>query len=216
MNTMKKSSVIAALIGGFLGLTAMAMPAGAAALERGTQSEHVLDLQLRLSTLGYFQAGATGYYGSITYEAVKKFQKQSGLPVSGTADSKTLSLLKQSAAPKQNVLEQLARLIHAEARGESLQGQIAVGAVVLNRVQSNAFPDSITEVIFQPGQFSAILDGQYNLTPGPSAYQAARAALNGSDPTNGALFYYNPKIATSAWSKSRPIKVRIDQHVFTL
>lgn len=212
---MKKVSLLVTLIACTLGLTAMAMPADAAALEKGSKSEHVLDLQLRLNTLGYFQAGETGYYGSITYEAVKEFQKQFGLPANGKADPKTLSLLEQSAAPKQNVLEQLARVIHAEARGESFQGQIAVGAVVLNRVQSNSFPDSITEVIFQPGQFTAIQDGQYNLAPGSSAFQAAKAALNGSDPTNGALFYYNPKIATSSWSKSRPMKVRIDQHVFT-
>ncbi|MBP1155790.1 MULTISPECIES: cell wall hydrolase [unclassified Paenibacillus] len=212
---MKKGSVLVTLIACTLGLTAMAMPVGAAALEKGTKSEHVLDLQLRLSTLGHFQAGATGYYGSITHNAVKKFQKQKGLLANGKADPKTLSLLKKSADPKQNVLEQLARVIHAEARGESFQGQVAVGAVVLNRVQSNEFPDSITKVIFQPRQFSAIQDGQYNLTPGSSAYRAAKAALNGSDPTDGALYYYNPKIATSSWSKSRPMKVRIDQHVFT-
>lgn len=101
----------------------------------------------------------------------------------------------------------MARMIYSEARGESYQG--------LNRVQSNQFPDSITCVLFQPGQFSSVPDGQYWLTPDQTAYQAVRAALNGADPTGGALFYYNPKVATSSWSKSRPQIVTIGNHVFT-
>ncbi|TMV49467.1 cell wall hydrolase [Paenibacillus mesophilus] len=208
---MKKGSVLVIA----LGMIILSTQAGAISLEQGSRSEHVLDLQQRLSSLGYFKAGITGYYGSVTNTAVKKFQTKAGLPASGQADAHTLSALNEASAPDQTVLEQMARMIHAEARGESFLGQVAVGAVILNRVQSDAFPDSITEVIFQPGQFSAIRDGQFNLTPSPTAYEAAKAALNGSDPTNGALYYYNPKIATSSWSKKRPIKARIDRHVFT-
>ncbi len=214
---MKKGSVLIMLLICSFGLTATSNSAHALTLEKGSKSEHVLDLQQRLSTLGLFKVGITGYYGSVTYNAVKKFQKNSGLPVNGKADSNTIALLQQSAAPdpKNDELEQMARIIHSEARGESFQGQVAIGAVVLNRVQSGKFPDSISEVIFQPGQFSAVKDGQYYLTPNQSAYEAAKAALNGSDPTNGALYYYNPKIATSSWSKKRPMMITIDRHVFT-
>lgn len=212
---MKKGSVLVTILACTLGLSTIAQSASAFSLNKGSKSEHVLDLQQRLSSLGIFKSGATGYYGSVTMNAVKKFQRQAGLPADGEADSKTISVLNQTVAPDPTVLEQMARVIHSEARGESYKGQVAIGAVILNRVQSDAFPDSITEVIFQPGQFSSLRDGQYNLTPGPSAFQAAKAALNGADPTDGALYYYNPKIATSTWSKKRPAKIQIDQHIFT-
>ncbi|MDD9268352.1 cell wall hydrolase [Paenibacillus sp. GCM10023248] len=198
-----------------LGVMGMAVPVSAQSLEQGTQSDQVLDLQERLSALGYFRTGITGFYGNQTKLAVRKFQAGYGLTVDGEADSATLAALKKSVAPKQSVLDEMARIIHAEARGESFLGQVAVGAVVLNRVQSEQFPDSILEVIHQPGQFSAIDDGQFNLKPNSSAYNAAKAALNGSDPTAGALYYYNPAIAKASWSLKRPAKVTIGHHVFT-
>lgn len=198
-----------------LGVMGMAAPVGAQSLEQGTQSDQVLDLQERLSALGYLKAGITGYYGTQTKNAVKKFQANYGLSADGEADSATLTKLKNTISPKQSVLDELARIIHSEARGESYLGQVAVGAVVLNRVQSEQFPDSITEVIHQPGQFSAVADGQFNLKPNLSAYRAAKAALNGSDPTAGALYYYNPEIAKAAWSKKRLAKLTIGNHVFT-
>ncbi len=111
-------------------------------------------------------------------------------------------------------LEILARIIHAEARGESFEGQVAVGAVVLNRVQHPDFPKSIREVVYQPGQFTAVEDRQINLKPDDKAYQAAEAALEGQDPSNGAIFYYNPKIATDRWIKSRNIIRSIGNHKF--
>jgi N-acetylmuramoyl-L-alanine amidase len=157
----------------------------------------------------------TGYYGSVTEESVRKFQKDNKLPVDGEADKETVAKLKQKAKPKQSTLEQLARIIYSEARGESFEGQVAVGSVVLNRVHSSAFPDSISEVIFQPGQFTAIDDGQYWLTPNKSAYAAAQEALKGTDKTKGALFYYNPELATSSWSKARAKIKKIGNHVFT-
>jgi N-acetylmuramoyl-L-alanine amidase len=212
---MKKIPALLFLCTFALGLMGAAYPANAESLKKGTQSEDVVALQQRLSTLGYFNVGITGYYGSITSKSVKKFQEAYGLPADGEADPSTLKKLEQKVAPNQTVMEQMARIIHSEARGETFQGQVAVGAVVLNRVQSDHFPDSIKEVIFQPGQFSAVLDGQYKLTPDSSAYQAAKAALNGMDPTNGALFYYNPEIATSTWSQKRPAIKTIGNHIYT-
>ncbi|WP_435874013.1 cell wall hydrolase [Paenibacillus vandeheii] len=194
----------------------MAAPsAGAQKLEQGVRGEHVLQLQEQLSELGYFKAGMTGYYGSITKGAVRKFQQAQGLSADGIAGPATLNRLNKKAAAQGNTLRQLAKLIHGEARGESFEGQVAVGAVVLNRVHSNAFPSSIPKVIFQKGQFTAIDDGQFNTKPTQTSYQAARKALNGTDPTHGALYYYNPKIATSLWSKSRPTLLTIGQHDFT-
>jgi N-acetylmuramoyl-L-alanine amidase len=187
----------------------------AAPMKTGSQSEHVLDLQDRLSALGYLKEGATGYYGSVTEQSVRNFQKDYKLPVNGVADEATVSKLNNKAKPKQSTLDQLARIIYSEARGESFEGQVAVGSVVMNRVQSPDFPDSISEVIFQSGQFTALDDGQYWLTPNQTAYRAARAALNGTDTTKGALFYYNPAIATSTWSKARPKISKIGNHVFT-
>ncbi|NHN31871.1 cell wall hydrolase [Paenibacillus sp. S3N08] len=212
-------------------------------MNTGSQSEHVQDLQERLATLGYFKVGVTGYYGSVTEESIRKFQKDNKLPVDGEADEDTIAKLMQKTKPKQaakpqedtkssanskpktnskpstkntqSTLEQLARIIYSEARGESFEGQVAVGSVVMNRVQSSEFPDSISEVIFQPGQFTAIDDGQYWLTPNKSAYAAAQEALKGTDKTKGALYYYNPELATSTWSKARATIKKIGNHVFT-
>lgn len=198
-----------------LGLTVAAPSAGAQKLEQGVRSEHVLQLQEQLSSLGYFDAGMTGYYGSITKSAVRKFQQAQGLSADGVAGPKTLNRLNHKVKAEGNTLRQLAKLIHGEARGESFEGQVAVGAVVLNRVHSGEFPSSIPKVIFQKGQFTAIDDGQFNQKPTATSYKAARKALNGADPTHGALYYYNPKIATSVWSKSRPTLLTIGQHDFT-
>lgn len=198
-----------------LGLTVAAPSAGAQKLEQGVRSEHVLQLQEQLSDLGYFDAGLTGYYGKITKTAVRKFQQAQGLSADGVAGPATLNRLNKKAKAEGETLRQLAKLIHGEARGESFEGQVAVGAVVMNRVHSDLFPSSISKVIFQKGQFTAVDDGQFNTKPTATSYKAARKALNGVDPTNGALYYYNPKIATSVWSKSRPTLLTIGQHDFT-
>lgn len=116
--------------------------------------------------------------------------------------------------PLREDLELLARVIHAEARGESFEGQVAVGAVVLNRVQHPDFPKSIKDVVYQPGQFTAVEDRQIELKPNDKAYQAAQAALEGQDPSNGAIYYYNPKIATDTWIKTRNIIRSIGNHKF--
>jgi N-acetylmuramoyl-L-alanine amidase len=208
--------MLVSLLACTVGITAATSAVSAMPMKTGSQSEHVLDLQERLSALGYFKNAVTGYYGSITAQSVRKFQKDFKLPVNGTADESTMDKLKQQSKPKQRGLEQLARIIYSEARGESFEGQVAVGAVVMNRVDSSQFPDSINDVIFQSGQFTAVDDGQYKrLTPNTTAYRAAREALNGSDPSKGALFYYNPKLATAAWSKKRPAIKKIGNHIFT-
>lgn len=197
------------------GIAGMASPADAMVLQQGTHHSEVVLLQERLKSLGYFTAGVTGYYGPATEKAVRAYQQQAGLQVDGIAGKRTLAALESQVPNAGSTLDNLARAVYGEARGESLEGQIAVAAVILNRVQSDGFPSSITEVIHDPRQFTAVDDGQYNLTPNETAYTAARRALNGEDPTDGALYYYNPDIATSAWSKSRPAIKTIGNHIFT-
>jgi N-acetylmuramoyl-L-alanine amidase len=187
----------------------------------GSQSEEVTRIQSRLKSWGYFSGPITGYYGSQTTDAVKKFQKQHGLSPSGIADQKTLELIglpsgsgSSSGSVSESDLQLLARIISAEARGEPYIGQVAVGAVVLNRVESSSFPDSISGVVYQPGAFTAITDGQIHEAVTDSARRAAREALNGSDPTGGALYYYNPDKTSNRWIRSRPVITQIGQHLF--
>ena len=185
----------------------------------GSRGEEVTKIQTRLKSWGYFSGEVTGYYGSQTTEAVKRFQQKHGLSATGVADRKTLELIgissSSSGASVSNAdLELLARIISAEARGEPYIGQVAVGAVVLNRVESSSFPDSISGVVYQPGAFTAITDGQINEAVTDSARRAARDALNGSDHTGGALYYYNPDKTSNRWIRSRPVITRIGQHLF--
>ena len=186
----------------------------------GSQSDEVTKIQTRLKAWGYFDGPVTGYYGSQTTEAVKAFQQKHGLPVTGVADAKTLELIglpsssTSSGSVSNSDFELLARIISAEARGEPYIGQVAVGAVVLNRVESSSFPDSIAGVVYQPGAFTAITDGQINEAVTDSARRAAREALNGSDPTGGALYYYNPDKTSNKWIRSRPVITRIGAHLF--
>ena len=160
----------------------------------GSQSDEVTKIQTRLKAWGYFDGPVTGYYGSQTTEAVKAFQQKHGLSATGVADAKTLELIglpSSSSASSGSVsnsdFELLARIISAEARGEPYIGQVAVGAVVLNRVESSSFPDSIAGVVYQPGAFTAITDGQINEAVTDSARRAAREALNNSDLAYGAF-----------------------------
>lgn len=189
-------------------------------LRKGDEGVDVAILQRKLKEMGLYEGRIDGIFGKMTREAVVQLQKNNGLKADGVCGEKTLALL-----PPDNMLSrmdvsrediiQLAYLINGEARGESFKGKVAVGAVVLNRVKSDKFPNSIREVILQEGQFSCISDGQANLYPMKSSIAAAKAALLGYDPTNGALFFYNPKIATNvAWISERPVVARIGQHVF--
>lgn len=184
----------------------------------GSSGSEVTAIQKALKERGLFTADVTGYYGTQTQAAVRKFQKQKGLKVDGIAGPQTLNALGISVGtvPKatESNINLLARIISAESRGEPYSGQVAVGAVVLNRVEHPSFPDSIAGVIYQNGAFTAINDGQFWEPISDSAYNAARDALNGWDPTGGAIYYYNPKKTSNKWIRSRPVITTIGDHVF--
>lgn len=183
----------------------------------GSRGTEVRNIQTRLKAWQYYFYSVDGIYGWRTAEAVKKFQRKHGLVVDGICGPATLAKIGlptgQSTSSSNNV-DLLARIINGEARGETYTGQVAVGAVVLNRVRSSSFPNTIAGVIYQPGAFTAVSDGQINKPVVQSCYNAARDALNGWDPSGGALYYYNPKTATSDWIWSRPVVARIGNHVF--
>ena len=184
----------------------------------GSSGKEVTAIQKALKERGLFTADVTGYYGTQTQAAVRKFQKQKGLTVDGIAGPQTLGALGISVGTVPQATESninlLARIISAEARGETYTGQVAVGAVVLNRVEHPSFPDTIAGVIYQKGAFTAINDGQFWEPIASSAYNAARDALNGWDPTGGAIYYYNPKKTSNQWIRSRPVITTIGDHVF--
>ncbi|MBD0382335.1 spore cortex-lytic enzyme [Paenibacillus sedimenti] len=187
--------------------------AATAILKRGSQTGDVWDLQFRLKMLGYYTPKLDGIYGATTTEAVRNFQRNYGLTADGVTGTDTWNALHTFSANRYE-LDILAKLIYSEARGEPYVGQVAVGAVVMNRLQSAKFPNSIEDIAFQPGAFTAVDDGQYWLTPGRTAYLAALDAVKGWDPTKGALYYFNPDTATSAWIWSRPQTVKIGNHIF--
>lgn len=184
----------------------------------GSRGAEVRQIQTRLITWGYMSGKVDGIYGVKTREGVKYFQRKNGLTVDGIAGKKTLAALGISSSGESNTADAdynlLARIISAEARGETYSGQVAVGAVVLNRIEHPSFPDTLSGVVYQKGAFSCLDDGQFNVAVADSAYRAARDALNGVDPSGGAIYYYNPATATSKWIRSRPIIKTIGKHVF--
>lgn len=191
--------------------------AQAASYKRGSYGSTVRQIQEKLSSWGYYSGDIDGVYGSRTEAAVKKFQQKNGLTADGIAGSATLSALgiSDSSATSQSVdIDLLARLISAEARGEPYSGQVAVGAVVLNRMEHPSFPGTLSGVIYQSGAFSCLYDGQFYEPVADSAYRAARDALNGWDPSGGAIYYFNPSTATNGWIWSRPHIVTIGKHRF--
>ena len=217
---MKKAKLSAALAVVFIVnilLIGLSQEVGAVAYRQGSSGSVVTRIQQRLRDGGYYTYTIDGIYGSRTTAAVKKFQKARGLAVDGICGPNTLSALGisvSSPTADSNTRALLARLISAEARGEPYVGQVAVGAVVLNRVEHPSFPNSIAGVVYQSGAFSCIADGQFNQPVAESAYRAADDALNGWDPTGGAIYYFNPATATSAWIWSRPLIVTIGKHRF--
>ena len=198
-------------------ILASAAPAKAVSYQRGSTGSVVTQIQTKLKNWGYYSGAVDGIYGSGTEKAVRLFQQKNGLTVDGKAGSATLAAMGISGGGStsggQNV-DLLARLISAEARGEPYAGQVAVGAVVLNRVRHPSFPNTISGVIYQNGAFSCLSDGQFWQPVAQSAYQAARDALNGSDPSGGAIYYFNPAKTTSKWIWSRPLIVVIGSHRF--
>ncbi len=184
----------------------------------GSQGAEVTAIQEALKDRGLFSGSVTGYYGTQTQAAVKRFQKIKGLSADGIAGPQTLSALgitigKIPAATQANI-NLLAQIISAEARGEPYEGQVAVGAVILNRIEHPSFPNSLSGVIYQNGAFTAIVDGQFWEPIASSAYNAARDALNGWDPTGGAIYYYNPAKTSNKFMHSRPIITTIGEHRF--
>ena len=184
----------------------------------GSRGQEVINIQTRLKNWGYHKYAVDGIYGWRTAESVKSFQRKHGLTPDGICGPVTLSkigLSSSSGSSSYNSnLNLLARVINGEARGESYEGQVAVGAVVLNRVKHSSFPNTIAGVIYQKGAFTAVDDGQINKAVEQSCYNAARDALNGWDPSGGAIYYYNPATATSSWIWSRPVIKTIGKHVF--
>lgn len=188
----------------------------------GSRGSEVTQIQTKLKRWGYYTGNIDGIYGSQTLAAVKYFQRKNGLKVDGIAGTKTLQAMgiytssssSSSSANNSSNLNLLARLVYGEARGEPYTGQVAVAAVVLNRVKSSSFPNTVSGVIYQAGAFSVVSDGQINLTPNQTAYNAARDALNGWDPSYGSIYYFNPNTATSSWIWSRPHVITIGNHRF--
>lgn len=225
---LKRSMVaVAVLITVIVGIAAFyfVQPAEeTAVLKTGSSGSQVRTLQTKLNNWGYNCGTVDGIFGSKTLAAVKQFQKNNGLTVDGIVGAKTAAALgmtltsgsSSNSSYNSSDVYLLAKCIYAESRGEPYLGQVAVGAVVLNRVKSSAFPNSISGVIYQPYAFTAVLDGQINLEPNDTAYSAARDAMNGWDPTNGCLYYYNPATATSSWIWTRTVKLTIGKHRFAV
>ena len=190
----------------------------------GSRGSEVTQIQTKLKRWGDYSGSVDGIYGSRTVTAVKKFQKKNGLTVDGIVGKNTLAAMgiynssnsssSSGTSSNSSNVNLLARVIHGEARGEPYAGKVAVGAVVLNRVKSSSFPNTIAGVVYQAGAFDAVSDGQINLSPDSSALKAAQDAINGWDPSYGAIYYFNPATATNKWIWSRPLTVTIGKHRF--
>ena len=192
----------------------------------GSSGEEVRLAQSRLKQWGYLDGSVDGIFGRSTYNAVIKFQKLNGLTADGVIGPQTrnaLGMPSKSTQPTTSVsrgvsrsddIDLLARAIHAETKGEPYLGQVAVGAVMLNRVKNPSFPNTLAGVIYQPCAFEPVKSGAINVAPSDSAYNAARDALNGWDPTGGAIYFWNPSTATSSWIWTRKITLTIGRHVF--
>lgn len=191
----------------------------------GSRGDEVKQIQTKLKNWGYYNGSVDGIYGSGTLAAVKSFQRKNGLTVDGIAGTKTLQAMgifnssSSSSSSSSNTsnssnLNLISRFVYAESRGEPYTGQVAVAAVILNRVRSSKFPNTVSGVVYQSGAFTCVSDGQINLSPNDTAKKAAQDAINGWDPTYGALYYFNPNTATSAWIWSRPMTITIGNHRF--
>lgn len=217
---------LAVLLSVSMVLVALVPAVEAASYKKGSSGAVVTQIQTKLKSWGYYTGTVDGIYGSGTERAVRAFQQKNGLTVDGKAGDQTLAAMGLSAGggnssnsggsggASSSQVDLLARLISAEARGEPYSGQVAVGAVVLNRIKHPSFPNTLPGVIYQSGAFTCITDGQFNQPVAESAYRAARDALNGADPSGGAIYYFNPSTATSSWIWSRPLITVIGKHRF--
>ncbi len=204
------------LISCVLVLLIVSITASAATFSLGMRGEEVRKLQETLTDLGYDTGGVDGIYGEKTKRAVIQYQKDNGLKADGIAGTETLTHLgiSTTVTNSDSDIYILAKCIYGEARGEVYLGKVAVGAVILNRVDDPNFPNSVTGVIYQPGAFDAVADGQINLSPDEECIRAARDAFGGWDPTNGCLYYYNPKTATNKWMLSKEVTLIVGNHSF--
>ena len=222
-----KKKIIVSIILLILSVTFMATlmienaPVVEALSKYGSRGSEVRTIQEKLKRWGYYTGSVDGIYGSLTVSAVKRFQQKNGLTVDGIAGENTLNAMgimqgssSGSSTNNSSNVNLLARAIYGEARGEPYIGQVAVGAVIMNRVRSSKFPNTIAGVIYQSGAFDAVSDGQINLQPDATAKKAAQDALNGWDPSYGAIYYFNPSTATNKWIWSRPMTVTIGKHRF--
>ncbi len=206
-----------------------------AVLRQGSKGSEVKEVQRRLKQWGYYSGSVDGVFGAATKKAVIAFQKKNGLTADGVVGKSTYAALGMNesyhaldgkspsgsgstggGSGTSSDLYLMAKAIYAEGRGESYTGQVAIGAVIMNRVKSASFPNTIAGVIYQKGAFTAVSDGQINLEPNQTAYNAAKDAMNGWDPTYGCLYYYNPAVATSAWIFNRQTVTVIGKHVFAI
>jgi N-acetylmuramoyl-L-alanine amidase len=186
----------------------------------GFYGDDVEAIQRVMREWGVYDGEITGYYGPHTESAVRRVQKENGLRVNGIADNATLEVLgiettNNPITHNQAEINLLARMISAEGRGEPYEGQVAIGAVIVNRMNHPSFPDTLSAVLYQDGAFTALVDGQFNEPIAESAYSAARDALNGWDPSGGAVFYHNPDKHNNEFMHARPVIKRIGDHLFT-
>lgn len=229
-NAKKTILTIAAMLTLNVFFAAFSQYAAADLYKKGSSGATVTEIQTRLKAWGYYSGSVDGTFGSETEKAVKYFQQSNGLNADGQVGAETLAALGLPTSGGSGNsggssgggggstgggdVDLLARLISAESRGEPYEGQVAVGAVVLNRVNHASFPNSISEVIYQSGAFSCLDDGQFDEPVAESAYRAAQDAMNGWDPSGGAIYYFNPDTATSSWIWSRPVILTIGKHMF--
>lgn len=218
MNKKRLSVVLIAIFLLNIGIILFAQNAKAASLKRGSTGSTVEQVQSKLKDQKFYFGAVDGIYGSKTEKAVRNYQQKYGLTVDGKVGKQTLSALgiasNEASNSNSGDINLLARLISAEGRGEPYSGQVAIGAVVLNRIEHPSFPNSLAGVIYQNNAFTCIIDGQFDEPVADSAYRAARDAMNGSDPSGGAIYYFNPVTATSSWIWSRPLITVIGKHRF--
>lgn len=218
---MKKSLRVIALP--LLLVSLLALSASASVVAWGSRGSQVSLVQQKLKQYGYYDGAVDGVFGKETYNAVVWFQEKNGLKADGAVGPSTAAALGitltgtvSASTYQESEVRILARLVSGEARGEPYVGQVAVAAVVLNRVKSPAFPNTISGVIFQTGAFDAVWDGQFDMEPTENSIRAARDALNGWDPTGGCLYYYNPSTATNSWIWTRQVQLTIGKHAFAI
>ena len=187
----------------------------------GSTGDEVKSIQRKLSSLGYYKGSVDGIYGQQTKSAVTSFQRNCGITADGICGQQTLLYLGLSGGSSSNNtsysnsdVQLLAKVISAEARGESYEGQVAVGAVVLNRVKHPSFPDTISGVVYQNGAFSCVNDSNWYEPVAESAKRAAIDAINGWDPSGGAIYYFNASKTNDAFMHSRPVVKVIGDHRF--